>query len=219
MTQSALPESTTLRDHWWPRPGWRPGRIAYTWHLTFEGAEELHRLVSDVQQRLAGLPGLDVIPRQWLHLTLQTVGYTDSTSDSTVRGVIDTVRARVAQVPAFDLVFQQPVIVGEAIILPSTPTEPVQELWHAVRSGIADAVGEDRVDTAPEQAHGFLPHVSVAYSRINSSARPYRTALDARPVEPANVHIGQISLIRQERVLEPEWVYRWEPEAVAPLAD
>ena len=27
-----------LRDHWWPRPGWRPGRIALTWHLVFRTA-------------------------------------------------------------------------------------------------------------------------------------------------------------------------------------
>jgi hypothetical protein len=24
-----------MRRHWWWRPGWRPGRRLYAWHLTF----------------------------------------------------------------------------------------------------------------------------------------------------------------------------------------
>ena len=72
-----------MRDHWWWRPGWRPGRRMYTWHFTFDGQTALHELVNAYQERLAGLPSLDPIPRQWLHLTTQSIGFTDEVSDQT----------------------------------------------------------------------------------------------------------------------------------------
>lgn len=217
MSQPGFPDSDVLRDHWWPRPGWRPGRITYTWHLTFDGAEDLHRLVSNLQQRLSGLPGLDHIPARWLHLTVQSVGYTDEISDHTLHEVVDSVRSRVARIPAFDVEFGRATILREGVVLLPSPDDALQRLWREVRAGIADAVGADRLDTRLDDARGFLPHVSLVYSRINTGAKPYRAAVDAAPIDPATVHIGEIALIRQDRVLEPEWVYRWEVDSVAHL--
>src|SRR6202035_5627646 len=75
-------DAERMRDHWWWRPGWRPGRRMYAWHFTFDGETALHELVDVYQQRLAGLPGLDPIPRQWLHLTTQGIGFTDEVPDA-----------------------------------------------------------------------------------------------------------------------------------------
>jgi hypothetical protein len=55
--------------HWWWRPGWRPGRRFYIVHATFAGAPAVQALAAKARDRLAGLPGLDLIPGQWLHLT------------------------------------------------------------------------------------------------------------------------------------------------------
>jgi hypothetical protein len=32
-------------------------------------------MVGDYQTRLAGLPGLDLVPVEWLHLTVQAIGF------------------------------------------------------------------------------------------------------------------------------------------------
>ena len=91
-----------MRDHWWWRPGWHVGRRAYTFHITFddeaavEGLDELHRLATDYQRVLAPLPGLDMVPLQWLHLTMQNVGFTDEVSESEAAAVLDEARRRCA---------------------------------------------------------------------------------------------------------------------------
>ena len=73
-----------LRDHWWPRPGWRPGRIALTWHLVFPHSIPLARHVAAYQRAFDGLPGVDPVPAAWLHLTVQAIGWADEIPAATV---------------------------------------------------------------------------------------------------------------------------------------
>lgn len=65
-------------------PAGSPGRIIYIWHLTFEHATELHDLARDLQARLQRLGGLNLVPLQWLHLTIQGVGYVDEVEQGQV---------------------------------------------------------------------------------------------------------------------------------------
>jgi hypothetical protein len=73
-----------MREHWWWRPGWRIGRCMYTWHVTFAAQPRLRDLVTVYQDALAPLPGLDPIPMQWLHLTMQGIGFTDEVSSQDI---------------------------------------------------------------------------------------------------------------------------------------
>jgi 2'-5' RNA ligase len=212
-----LPDPPALRDHWWPRPGWRPGRIAVTWHLTFEDMAALAGHVAAYQRALADLPGLNPVPARWLHLTVQAVGYSDEVPAPVVAAVVESVRARVADLPGFALVFDRPEIFGEAIAIRITPEEPVQSLRTAIRAGIGDTLGDDAVTTAPEQAHGFVPHVTVAYSHVEADAAPYAAALAAVVTPSVSVPVTDVALIRQERQLAPHWLYCWRTEATAPL--
>ncbi|WP_131738393.1 hypothetical protein [Actinomadura roseirufa] len=52
----------------------------YTWHFTFDGQRDLHRLVLAYQGRLANVAGLDPIPLEWLHLTTQGLAFADEIS-------------------------------------------------------------------------------------------------------------------------------------------
>jgi len=206
-----------LRDHWWPRPGWRPDRIALTWHLTFPDNRALGAHAAAYQRALDGLPGLNPVPSPWLHLTVQAIGYTDEVPAPTVDAVVDAVCTRVAVLEPFDLVFDRPTIFGEAIAIRTLPDAPIERLRAAVRAGIGDVLGNGGVSTAPEQARGFLPHVTIAYSGIDADAAPYAAAL-ARVAQPPTIApITTIALIRQERLLAPQWLYRWTTEATAVL--
>jgi 2'-5' RNA ligase len=209
MPVQTLTDADALSDHWWPRPGWKPGRIIYTWHLTFEHATELHDLASDLQARL------EPVPLQWLHLTMQGVGYVDEIEQEQVDAIVSAVQRRVAEVPSFDVTFARAVILGEAIVVEPEPAEPIHDLYATIRRGIADVAGRDHLHAGPEQKDGFRAHVSIAYSHIDTDARPYREALDSAPIKPANVQVSEAALIRQDRVLAPEWVYRWTTEATA----
>lgn len=206
-----------LCDHWWPRPGWRPGRIALTWHVIFPDSPALARHAAAYQRALDGLPGIDPVPAGWLHLTVQAVGWADEVPATTVSAVVDAVRARVAAFEPFDLAFDRPAIFGEAAVIRTRPDAPVGRLRDAVRAGLGDVLGDDGAPTAPEQAHGFLPHVTVAYSRIDADAMPYTAALDGVEQAPTVVPVTAVTLIRQERLLAPHWQYRWTTEAVATI--
>jgi 2'-5' RNA ligase len=78
-------------------------------------------------------------------------------------------------------------------------------------------LGDDGVSTAPEQARGFIPHVTIAYSGIEADAAPYAAALAGVEQPPTIAPITTIALIRQERLLAPQWLYRWTTEATAVL--
>jgi 2'-5' RNA ligase len=205
-------DAPRLRNHWWPRPGWRPGRIMLTWHLTFEHATELHQLVTDFQQTLAHLPGLNLVPVEWLHLTIQGVGYEDETPAEDAEAVIECVQERVAGLGPFELTFTRPRIYGEAIAFRPEPAEPLQQLLGLIREGIADARGPENVPTGPEQLRGFHPHLTIAYSNIDADARPYSAALATIQPEPVVIPISHVTLIRLDRQLGPYWLYRWSPD-------
>jgi hypothetical protein len=49
-----------MADHWWWRPGWRPGRRMYSFHFTFEDQPAVCELATAYQARLADLAGLDL---------------------------------------------------------------------------------------------------------------------------------------------------------------
>ncbi len=158
------------------------------------------------------------MPAAWLHLTVQAVGYSDEMPAPAVAAVVEGVRGRVTALEPFDLVFDRPTIYGEAVAIRTRPDPPIERLRDAVRAGIGAALGDGAVPTAPEQAHGFLPHVTIAYSRVDTDATPYAVALAGVEQPPTIVPITAITLIRQERLLAPYWIYRWTTEATAVLS-
>ncbi|MEV6272968.1 2'-5' RNA ligase family protein [Kribbella sp. NPDC051936] len=69
--------------------------------------------------------------------------------------------------------FHRPVVRREAVLLPSDPLEPLQTIRYAVRAAFADDFGATGV---PENADGYRPHISLAYS---NTAQPSAFAVDA----------------------------------------
>lgn len=199
-----------MADHWWWRPGWTSGRRFYTWHLTFQHAPEVHRLAECYRQALAELPGLDLIPDRWLHLTMQGLGFTDEVAESDVHAVVEAARRRLAAIPAFELVLDRPGITPEAI---RWEVEP-QELPAAVRRAIRQAIAEVW-PAVPEPEGGFAAHVSIAYSNADEPAQPIGDALAKVDAAPATTRIETAELIVLGR---DHQMYEWEPFASVPLA-
>ena len=210
-TPPPYPHADEVRDHWWWRPGWRVGRRFYTWHLTFDRQDELHALVAAYQSELAELPGLDLIPREWLHLTMQGVGFTDEVSDQDGRAIADAARRRLAQLPPARLTFNRAVVRPEAIALPPEPVDAVRAIRSTIREAIADVWGADRV---PEPTEGFHPHVSMAYINTAGLSAPIVAALDRVTVAPVSVMVAEASLIVLGR---DSRVYQWTDQDTAPF--
>ncbi|MET8807939.1 2'-5' RNA ligase family protein [Streptomyces sp. NPDC004546] len=203
-------EPTGMRNHWWWRPGWNVGRRFYTWHLTFEGQHDVHRLAAEYRSALAPLESaLTLIPDQWLHLTMQGINFIDEIEEKDVEAVVAAARPRLAALPAFDVQFGPATIDPEAVLLAAQPSEPVRAVRNAIRAAIGDVLSD-----VPEQADGFTPHMSVAYSATDGPKTPVVDALAALDAEPARARITTAELIVIHR---DNQMYEWEPYATVPL--
>ncbi|MDJ0345223.1 2'-5' RNA ligase family protein [Streptomyces sp. H10-C2] len=198
-----------MRNHWWWRPGWEPGRRFYTWHLTFKGQDDVHRLAAAYRAGLAGVDGLTLIPDEWLHLTMQGINFVGEVDEQVVQQVVEAARVRLAAVPAFDVTIGPAILDPEAILLNVATDGPVRAVRDAIRAGIGDVLGE-----VPEKAGGFTPHVSVAYSAGDGPAAPIAAALDGLHVQPATARITSAELIVLHR---DNYMYEWESFARVPL--
>ncbi|MDQ1022515.1 2'-5' RNA ligase [Streptomyces umbrinus] len=200
----------TMRNHWWWRPGWSVGRRFYTWHLTFEGQDDVHRLAAEYRSALAPLgDALTPIPDQWLHLTMQGIGFVGEAKQTDVHAITDGARVRLAAIPAFDLQVGPAVLDPEAVLLHVEPDGPVRAVRGAIREAIADVLGE-----APEKAEGFTPHVSVAYSAGDGPTEPIAQVLTGLDAAPAAARISTAELIVIHR---DHQMYEWESFAKIPL--
>ncbi|MFD7278389.1 2'-5' RNA ligase family protein [Streptomyces sp. NPDC059862] len=200
----------TMRNHWWWRPGWRVGRRFYTWHLTFEGQSDVHRLAAEYRSALAPLGDtLTPIPDRWLHLTMQGIGFVGEVKEQDVHAVVDAARTHLAAVPAFDLQIGPEVLDPEAVLLHVHPDGPVRAIRDAARAAIGEVLGE-----VPEKAEGFTPHVSVAYSAGDGPAAPIADVLDGLSLMPARARISGAELIVLHR---DNLMYEWESFATVPL--
>jgi 2'-5' RNA ligase len=200
-----------VRDHWWWRPGWRVGRRFYAFHVTFEDQPELFRLAVGYRLALADAPAVTLIPDQWLHLTMQGIGFTDEITDTIVTAIANETRAVLADVPAFEVELGEVIVADEAIVMPTTPAAPICELRTAIRSAIGRVLGDDQV---PENADRFRPHVSVAYLTADGPAAPYVEAVTEAKPEPARVLINHVDLIEMHR---DRRMYEWTIIARLPL--
>lgn len=198
-----------LTTHWYWRPGWREDRSFYTWHLTFGHATDLHELVTSLQREL-DLPGLDHVPLEGLHLTMQGVGFADVVPHQDLDEIVAAARQRCRGVAPFELALGPVDPDAEGVGLLVRPWQPVIDLRNRLRDAINSVQGD-----VPEPADGVRPHVTIAYSGADAPAGPIRDRLaPLRSVAPTTVHIDSADLIRLRR---DQRGYRWDTYATVPL--
>lgn len=207
----AVPHATHIRNHWYWRPGWGIGSRFYTWHITFDGQPEVEHLADQYRTLLSQQPNLDVIPNQWLHLTMQGIGFVHNVAPEDVDAIVAATRARCAHLAPFKLTIGAPHVDPESIQIAVDPVEPVRQLRTAIRAAIADVWGSDRV---PEPAEPYNPHLSLAYTNTEGPATPLIEALTSAPTLTANAEIDSCQLIILNR---DEGMYVWEPYATVKL--
>lgn len=195
--------ATELRNHWWWRPGWSVGRRFYTWHFTFEGQDELQDLVSLHQDALKQFQNLDLIPRMWLHLTVQGLGFVDEISAETVKSIRTAVDLRLEVLGPIEVTFHKPVVRPEAIALAPSPLQPFLDVKDAIQKGIADVLRRDEVH---ESAEEFQPHVSIAYVNEGADPAPLIRAVEQVTPDPVTVNIARPNLIELHR---DNKMYEW----------
>jgi hypothetical protein len=134
-----------MRNHWRPRPGWTPGRRLYAWHVTFEGAGEVHDLAKDCRDKMAGLPGLDLIPHKWLHLTVQGIGFTDEIPAVDLDALTSASQKQLAALEPVTVTLGPVFVHDEAVVLPARPATALTPVRDHLREAVASVLGPGRV--------------------------------------------------------------------------
>jgi hypothetical protein len=193
-----------VRDHWYWRPGWRPDRSFYTWHITFGDRPEIAALQASYADLLHELPGFTPVPLEWLHLTVQGIGFADRVPDADLAGIIDATRLRVTGLGPIPVTVGPAVLDPESIQLPVRPIEPLQHLRDLTRAAITDIWGDDAVPELPE----LNPHISLAYSNHTGPAAPIATRLLAHPDTSTALSLNTLTLLSLTRT---HHLYHWTP--------
>jgi 2'-5' RNA ligase len=203
------PLPTRMADHWWQRPGRSPGRLQYHWHVLFHDQPAVRRLAELAQRRLDGLPGLDMVPLPWLHLTTLVAGFADEVSQDQVDVMTMDAQRRLAGVAPIPVTLGRVFYHPEAVVLPAEPLDALRPILDAVFSAALTAGIGAHSDTDP-----WLPHVTIAYSHGTGPAAPIIAALGRRLPETA-IAVRSVSLVAQTQVGRS---WQWQPVAEAGLA-
>ncbi|WP_239336230.1 2'-5' RNA ligase family protein [Frankia sp. CiP3] len=198
----------TLTTHW-NRPGWTPGRRAYHWVLTFEGAAELHELATRCQDRLQ-LPGLDRVSPDELRLTLARLAFGDEIDDiGDINRAVAEARRSLAAIEPFTLIVGPATGSPDSIGLAVVPWEPLLALNdHLLDAGArtVKAMGE------PDEFH---PYINIAYVGETIDARPVvETVAALRELPRIRVVVHSVALVELRR---ESHAYEWDTVARLPL--
>jgi 2'-5' RNA ligase len=205
---SPLPDR--MSDHWWWRPGVRPGRRLLVWHILLDDQPEIRDLVRQCQNKLAGLDGLDLIPTQWLHMTTQIVGFADEIPGQQIEAMINTTAERLTDLNPIQVEIGKIWFHPEAVMLTIRPARALDPVRSAIRDAVAATVSRHQLADEPD----WTPHISVAYSNATSPAAPIIAAFGTPPrLRPMTV--GHVHLVTQERAGH---LYRWDTIALVPFA-
>ncbi|MFC5753855.1 2'-5' RNA ligase family protein [Actinomadura rugatobispora] len=129
-----------MSDHWWWRPGARPGRRLLVWHILLHDQPEPRELVRQCQDKLAGLDGLDLIPEEWLHMTTQIIGFADEISVAEVDAMLEGAAERLGALAPVEVELGKLWFHSEAIMLGVRPPQALDPVREALRDAVAASV-------------------------------------------------------------------------------
>jgi hypothetical protein len=152
---------------------------------------------------------MDLVPGRWLHLTTQSIGFTDEVSDHDLAAIAGAARERLSRVDPPEVTIGPARVVTEGIGCDAQPAGSLAPVRDAVRAAIGDARGPGRVPGGSE----WWPHVSFGYASAAGPAGPFEAALDGfTDVVPHTV--SAIQLIRLGR---DHRLWEWEVCATVPV--
>ncbi|WP_328390683.1 2'-5' RNA ligase family protein [Nocardia sp. NBC_00416] len=197
-----------LSDHWTTK-AWAPGRTGYYWYLTFHDPA-LADLTQQCQKRLEH-DGIDLVPRDGLHVTLLGLGRADQVSDEQLAQITAEASARLSTLAPFELAVGPLTGSRSALRFSVTPWDPLLELHHMLRAATA---GSQRARRLAETAD-FRPHLGIGYiSRTLDVASVIGDVAALRALPPVTVRVDSVDLVELRREGR---AYRWTDLAVLPL--
>lgn len=202
------PFPTQMTDHWAVQPGAGTTRQQLMWPITFGADETAAELARTAHQRLTGIPGLDLVPPRWLHLTTLTSGPADDITPDVLTGMIKEAQRLLAAIPPITITLGRVLYHPRAVMLDAGPARPFQPALEAIETATRNAGCAATLYHDP-----WRPHVTLAYSNTTRPAGPIIEAL-GRNLPARQVTIRTISLVTQS----PSQRWTWDHTADLSLA-
>lgn len=209
--ETPLPPS--VRNHWWWRPGWAEGRHFYACHLTLDDQPKLRDLIADYQQALTAVPEVDLIPPQWLHLTMQGIGFLDEINPDELAALADALTAELATIEPPKVEFRYLTIQAEAVYLKAHPADSLWPLRWKMHDAVVSVLGQSRTEPSPDRVK-FNPHVSIGYINRDEDPEPIAEALQKITTRPVEVTFTKADLLEYHR---DRRMYEWTSATPVPI--
>lgn len=210
-SEPTINHADQFTDHWWWRPGWRPGRRMYTFFITFDEslttAEDLVRAYRPVTDRA----GLDPIPAPWLHLTLQGLGFTDEVSMDDVHAVLGLVMQRCSSLASLRLELGPVIVASEGVVLLTDKVDELRKLQASVREACTTVIKNAELLGRNDS---FTPHVTLAYSNGSGPTKSVLASAVSIQSPRTTVHFRNIKLVALGRDSQ---LYTWETVSRIPF--
>lgn len=195
------PDVGELHDHWaeW-RPEWTASRERLLWYLTFGDRPEVVDVAREASRSLPGC-GVDVVPPDWLHLTLEDLGFADEVLPGSARAAGQAVQEVLADEPPVRITLGPVSVLPGAVVLVARPVDHLRRLRALVR-GAGASTG-----LQPVEAHEELwPHVSLGY--VNGRTDHQRVLREVDSLPPVSLEVTCDRLV-QVQVIRANAHYRW----------
>jgi 2'-5' RNA ligase len=207
----SIAPSAAFKSHWWWRPGWKLGRRMYTFFVTFDEVPEIMQRVTSHYASALAVPTLDRIPPEWLHISVQGVGFVDEVSDDEIATLVKELRQRCLTIPPLRIALDGPVVAEEGVVLKVHPLDELRKLKRTIRTVLTQVRDPSKLDGGD----AFTPHLTLAYSNSTGSAAQTVQALDRLPDLPVEITLDKLRLVSLGRDRQ---MYEWEVIANVPLA-
>jgi 2'-5' RNA ligase len=211
MDQATWPTVEDLRSHWQWRPEWEEERACLLWYLTFEDQPRVREHAGHLQLAMRGSRTIDVVPQEWLHLTLDDVAYADEVSPDQVERLARSTQDAVVDFDLPPLDLGPAVAMPEALVLQATPRRPLTELRDRLCALSAAALGRGKEPLNEE----FRPHVTLAYVNDDCPVRSVMDPLADLAPDTVRVTVPRLTLAS---VTRRDRHYQWRSRAVLALA-
>jgi 2'-5' RNA ligase len=198
------PFPVQMENHWVAQPGEDPTRTQLIWFLRLGDHPVVAELAGIAQARLTGIGGLDLVPREWLHMTTLIAGFSNDITVDQADAMARHARQLLAGTEPIRLRLGRILYHPRAIMLDARPHDALDPMLAGLREATRLATGHE----GQLYHNPWVPHITVAYSNMAGPAAPVIDALGLE-VPQQEVSVNTVSLISQA----PEHGYAWQPVA------
>lgn len=202
------PLPTQMTDHWAIQPGTDPQHRQLMWPVALGADRTVTELAGQAHRRIAGIPGLDLVPPRWLHLTTLTSGPADDISPGPLAAMIEEAQYLLAAIGPITITLGRVLYHPRAVMLDAGPAGPFEPVIEAIQTATRHAGSSTALYHDP-----WRPHITLAYSNAIRPAAPVIRAL-GRSLPAREVTIRSVSLVTQS----PGQRWTWDLVADLPLA-